>query len=217
MTALQERTGGNEVAEKLAGQPICAATLQLRRDMVPRRADFFQLLGQRQGQLVLAPAQMKHPLAQEHLPEALGPINLLGQRARSGEGFAHLGRRKAFGGKQCPSKRELQVQLLLPAPRSVRQAVQRVQSLPQLGGRFGRRRARERLPTGLEPISDRLLRQPGFRKVPGKQRRLGHRDVRELVFKRCGNAGVYLLAAAAQQRALGEKRIDRIRWLKRIL
>ena len=53
---------------------------------------------------------------------------------------------------------------------SVRQAIQRVQSLPQLGGRFGRRPARQRLLTGLEPINDRLLRQPGFRTVPGKQR-----------------------------------------------
>jgi hypothetical protein len=54
-----------------------------------------------------------------------------------------------------------------------------------LGGRFGRRRARERLLAGLEPKNDRRLRQPGFRTVPGKQRRLSHHNVRELVFERC--------------------------------
>jgi len=109
MTPLQECTGGNEVPEVEAGKPACPATHQLHSNIVPRLADFFYLLGQRQRQLVLAPVPMKHPLAEERPPEALGPINLLGQRARSGEALAHLGCRKAFRGYQCPSKRHLQV------------------------------------------------------------------------------------------------------------
>ena len=48
MTPLQERAGGNELPEEQAGSPICTATHQLRRHIVPRLGDFFHLLGQRQ-------------------------------------------------------------------------------------------------------------------------------------------------------------------------
>jgi hypothetical protein len=106
---LQECTGGNEVPEVEAGKPACPATHPLRRDIVPRLADFFYLLGQRQRQLALAPVPMKRPLAKERPPDVLGSINLLGQRARSGVALAHLGCRMAFRGYQCASKLELQV------------------------------------------------------------------------------------------------------------
>jgi hypothetical protein len=109
MTPLEKCTGGNEVPEEEAGIPACPATHPLRRDIVPRLADFFYLLGQRQRQPVLAPVPTKRPLAQEHPPDVLGSINLLGQHARSGEALAHLGCRVAFRGYQCMSKRELQV------------------------------------------------------------------------------------------------------------
>jgi hypothetical protein len=74
-----------------------------------RLADFFHLLGQCQRQLVLGPVPMKYPLAEECLPEVLGSINLLGQRARSGVGRAYLGCRKAFRRHQSISKRKLQL------------------------------------------------------------------------------------------------------------
>jgi hypothetical protein len=48
MTLIQERAGGNELPEMEAGQPICAATPQLRANIVPRLGDFFDLLGKRQ-------------------------------------------------------------------------------------------------------------------------------------------------------------------------
>jgi hypothetical protein len=86
---LEDCTGGNEVPEGEASKPACPATHPLHRNIVPRLADFFHLLGQRQ--LVLAPVPMKHPLAEERPPEVLGSIDLLSQRARSGEGRAHLG------------------------------------------------------------------------------------------------------------------------------
>jgi hypothetical protein len=39
--------------------------------------------------------------------------------------------------------------------------------------------------------------------VLGDQRGLGHHDVPELVFKRCRNTGMQLLATAAQQGSIG--------------
>jgi hypothetical protein len=43
----QERAGGNELTEAEAGHPVQAAPPQLRRDIVPRLADFFELLGKK--------------------------------------------------------------------------------------------------------------------------------------------------------------------------
>ena len=119
MTLIQERAGGNELPEIEAGQPICPATPQLRANIVPRLGDFFDLLGKRQRQLVFGSAQMKRPLAKAQPHEVLGSIQLLGQRARSRDGLAYIRRRKTFCESQCRSERELQVQLLLPAPRAV--------------------------------------------------------------------------------------------------
>ena len=43
-TPLQEGAGGNELPEKEAGSPLHEATQQLRRGIVPRLADLFELL-----------------------------------------------------------------------------------------------------------------------------------------------------------------------------
>ena len=91
----------------------------------------------------------------------------------------------------------------MPAPRAVRQTGQHVQPLAQLGDRFRHRRARQRLLTGLQPISDRLFRQPGRRAVLRQQRGLRQHDLRKAVFEGRGNAGVQPLAPAAQQGAVG--------------
>ena len=50
---------------------------------------------------------------------------------------------------------------------------------------------------------DRLLRQTGFRAVVGEQRRLGRDNLRESAFEGGHDMGVELLAAAAQQGAVG--------------
>ena len=49
MTTLEKGAGGNELSKVAAGQPVHAATLQLRRDIVPRLAKLLQLLGKQQG------------------------------------------------------------------------------------------------------------------------------------------------------------------------
>jgi hypothetical protein len=203
MTLLQERAGGNELPEEEAGAPVVVATQQLRNDVVSRFADFFDLLGNRQRQLVLGSDQMKQPLAREQRNDVLGSINLLGQCTRSGKGLAYIGGRIAFSGGQCRSECDLQVKLLLLVPRAVRQAGKQGQALPQLHCCFDQRRARQRMPPGLEPVADRLLRQPGLRAVLGKRRGLGRRNLGKLLFKRRGDAGMQLLAPAAQQRTVG--------------
>ncbi len=43
-TSLQEGAGGNKLPEIEAGNPLRAATQQLRRGIVPRLADLFELL-----------------------------------------------------------------------------------------------------------------------------------------------------------------------------
>jgi hypothetical protein len=88
------------------GQPVCDATLQLRRYVVPRLGEFFDLLGKRRRQLVLGSAHVKCRLAIEERREVLGSINLLGQRER--DDVAEIGRRTTFRGSQCRSKRDLQ-------------------------------------------------------------------------------------------------------------
>ena len=65
MTPLQEGSGGNEVPEEAAGQPMEIATLRLHRDIVLRLADFLDFLGKRQRQPVLGSGKMKNPLAND--------------------------------------------------------------------------------------------------------------------------------------------------------
>src|SRR5215467_1892650 len=79
----------------------------------------------------------------------------------------------------------------------LQQSIQHRQSLPAALLRFRCSPTRHRLLTGLAPISDRLIRQPSFGAVLGKQCRLGHRRLREAVFERCDNPGVKLYAPAA--------------------
>jgi hypothetical protein len=74
---LQKRAGGNELPKEAMGHPVQAATQQLRRDIVPRLANFLDLLGKRQRQLVLG-SDPKLPLAQAQRQEVLGSIDLLG-------------------------------------------------------------------------------------------------------------------------------------------
>src|ERR1700756_3042950 len=112
---LQQRAGSHEVPEIETGTSVCTVTPPSRLDIVPRLTDFFHLFGQRQRKPVFASDRMKHPLAQQQSPEIFRSINLLCQCACPGEGLVHLGRRKALRGHQRPSKRELQVKLMLTA------------------------------------------------------------------------------------------------------
>jgi hypothetical protein len=75
---LQKRAGSNELPKEAVGHPVQATTQQLRRDIVPRLADFLDLLGKRQRQLVLGSDPIKLPLAQAQRHEVLGSIDLLG-------------------------------------------------------------------------------------------------------------------------------------------
>ena len=166
------------------------AAKQLRSGVAPDIADLFELLADRECQSVLRSCKMKRPLAHEYRHEIFRSIKLLSQCARPGEGLVRIRRRITFRRSQRRSKGSLQVQLLLLAPRAVRQTGQRIQPLAQLGDRLRHRRAGQRLLTGLQPISDRLLRQFGFRAMPGQQRGLRQHDLWKAVLESCGNSGV---------------------------
>lgn len=56
---------------------------------------------------------------------------------------------------------------------------------------------------GAQPPGHRLLEQPGFGQVPGEKLRLGRNGLREIGFEHGGDMGVKLLAAAAQEAAIG--------------
>src|SRR6516225_1417811 len=101
MTLLEERACGNKVTKKVASRPLRAATLQLRHDVVASLANSLDLLSQQQCSLVLGSDRMERILSVDQRHNVLGPINLLGQCMRSGDDFAHIGRRIAFRGSQC--------------------------------------------------------------------------------------------------------------------
>ena len=61
-TLLQESAGGNELPKKEAGSPVQIAAQQLRSDIVPRFADLFELLAERQRQPVLGLARDETPI-----------------------------------------------------------------------------------------------------------------------------------------------------------
>jgi hypothetical protein len=79
MTLLEKRASGNELPEAEAGHPVRAASIQLRRDIVSRLADLFELLDERQRQLVLGSGNMKRPLPEYQRLYVLGSVQLLGQ------------------------------------------------------------------------------------------------------------------------------------------
>src|SRR5215469_1686564 len=101
MTLLQERARGNKVTKKVASRPLRSATLQLRHYIVASLANSLDLLSQQQRSLVLGSDHMKRVLSVDQRHNVLGPINLLGQSMRSGDGFAHIGRGIALRGSQC--------------------------------------------------------------------------------------------------------------------
>jgi hypothetical protein len=67
----------------------------------------FELLAYRQRQPVLGSNVMNGPLAQDQRNQMFGPLELVGQCARSGEGLGDICRRPAFRGSQCRSERDL--------------------------------------------------------------------------------------------------------------
>jgi hypothetical protein len=166
------------------------AAKQLRSGVVPDIADLFKLLTDRKCQSVLSSCKMKRPLAHEYRHEILRPIKLLSQCTSPEEGLIRIRRRITFRRSECRSKGGLQVQLLLLPLRTVWQTSQRIQPLAQLGDRLGHRRTGQRLLTGLQAISDRLLDQFGFRAMPGQKRGLRQHDVRKAILESGGNSGV---------------------------
>ena len=62
-TSFQNSAGGNELPEKQAGSPVRVVTEQLRRRIVPRLADLFEFLAERERQPEFSPRKMMRPLA----------------------------------------------------------------------------------------------------------------------------------------------------------
>src|SRR5215469_3498849 len=119
MTSFQDGAGGNELADVETAQAVHAATLQLRRDFVPCLADFLDLFCNQHRQLVLRPDQVKQPLTQAQGHKILGAIALLSQCTRASKGLTYFDRRIALGDSERRSERDLELQLLLPAPIAV--------------------------------------------------------------------------------------------------
>ncbi len=62
-----------------------------------------------------------------------------------------------MGGSPRLGKRQLEIQLLLQTLGRLRQCCQQTQAFSQMCDRFDRRRALERVLTGLLPVGNRLL------------------------------------------------------------
>jgi hypothetical protein len=90
----------------------------------------------------------------------------------------------------------------MPVP-PFRQALQHVQTHPELGHRLCHGRAADRLLARLVPIVDRLLDQTGVRAVVGEELGLGVDGVRELLLERLSDAGVELVAAGFEEGTVG--------------
>src|ERR1700741_2745160 len=101
LTLLQERACGNKLTKKVASCPLRAATLQLRHNVVASRANSLDLPRQQQRSLMLGSDPMESILSVDQRHNVFGPINLLGQCDRSGDGFANISRGIALRSSQC--------------------------------------------------------------------------------------------------------------------
>src|SRR6516165_9486850 len=91
MTLLEERACGNKLTKKVASRPLRAATLQLRHGVVAGLANSLHLLSQLQRSRVFGSDCMERILSVDQRHNVLGPINLLGQCMRPGDGLPHIG------------------------------------------------------------------------------------------------------------------------------
>src|ERR1700747_993301 len=101
------------------------------------------------------------------------------------------------------SERKLEIELLLAPQSVVRQSCQQVQRLLQLSHPFCPRAPCDRLLACFEQIADRLLLQARFRAMQRQERRLGLRDVAELLLQGRRDPRMDLLPSGSQKSAIG--------------
>src|SRR5215831_15110791 len=109
------------------------------------------------------------PLTLEADQERARPIQRHSELPHPIVSAANLSRARALPGKQRLSERDLQIELALSAPVSVRQIGNQRQPATEKCNRLREHRARPRLASGAEPIVNRLLRQPAFLAMVGEQ------------------------------------------------
>ena len=153
-----------KVAGKRVGTPVGTTASHSRNNVIVRFANLAYIRSELFGPFHITPIKVVNPLA-EHDWQKPMRANQFSKLACANKNFSRFRSTKAFHCEHCPAQGKSKIELVLLTPKTVRQAGQHLQPLPQLGDRLRHRRGRQRLLTGLQPITNCLFREPSFRAV----------------------------------------------------
>src|SRR5215469_6747608 len=188
----------NEFGKEEAGPSAHKRAEAFPRDVAAGFTEVAHFLGKAFSLLMLSPAQPIQPLPYENWQQLGRLVQLLTELSRAGKRFPWLGRSESLGRIEGLPQRELQVELLFLARGSVGDTGKEVKPLAELSHCFGHCTPRDRLLARLEPIPDRVLSQASFCAMLRQDCWLCGGNFGEAALQRRGNAGMQLLAGAAQ-------------------
>ena len=136
----------------------------------------------------------------EHHLKVLGRLTEpLAQLTRSGEGGHGLAIGRPLGGDEARAQDHLKIEFAAVLAIAGRHAAPHLDASTQVGNGLDIGRAQGCVLTRLQPISDRLFEQSGFREVVRKRFGLRFHDFRKLLLKRVRDGRVQMPASADQE------------------
>ena len=195
--------GRGERSAPHQGGPQRVVGLQEERCVVDRLGQAEEPLPQRLCPRVLAAGGRKSPEPPQHREELWGLPQLLAELLRPGVDLFHRRGSRTPGAHQRRAKGQLQVQFLPGARWGLRQGVQYLDALTEVGGRFGVCRAFHGALPSLLPIGHGRFGASCLRVVMRQQFGLGEDRLGKLGLEHLGHLLMDLLPCARQQRLIG--------------